>query len=127
MKTQLFLSCFCLSLTLLAVTVHAQEPFVWEHRYGSSNNERGIEAIRTSDGGYLMAGITDHFLRDDYEAYLIKLDQDMNIEWSKNYSDIPGDFFSNVIQTDDDGYLLVGSRRVDNQDLNGVLIKTFKT
>lgn len=101
----------------------AQIQFVWEQLYGSNNNDRCYASIRTADGGYLMAGTTDHLERYEYRVYLIKLDRDNEIEWSRGYDDMYPSYLNDIIQIDDDGYLIVGSQFADENSLDGKLIR----
>jgi hypothetical protein len=52
--------------------------------------------IQTEDGNYLAAG-----------RYVLKIDANGNILWSKNYGDEYGLFYS-IQPTVDDGYILAG-------------------
>jgi len=70
-----------------------------------------------------MAGLTNHFERYDYGAYLIKLDSRKNIEWSYGYSELPGRNLSNVFQTEDEGYMVIGYRLIEDHGSDGTLIK----
>jgi hypothetical protein len=42
-------------------------------------------AIQASDGGYVLAGITDAYSMDDNIANIIKIDADGNLLWNKTY------------------------------------------
>ena len=40
---------------------------------------------QTSDGGYIVAGVTDSFGAGDYDAWVLKLDGNGNVQWQKTY------------------------------------------
>jgi len=107
---------------LFAIPLSAQSPFVWEHFYGSSNNEVAKKCIRTEDGGLLLAGTTDHFARENREPYIIKLDEGGEVEWTQALGQLWWDSYGDIIQTRDGGYLAMGSNTLD-RGLEGRLIK----
>ncbi|NQU04971.1 MAG: T9SS type A sorting domain-containing protein [Calditrichaeota bacterium] len=112
MKFQIGFRHVMIILLLAVAGLHAQEPFLWEYRYGSSNNDVAEVCISTSDGGYIMGGHTDHFNRDASEVYLIKLDADLNEEWRHHYTREGWFVFHDLIQTEDDGYLIIGACQI---------------
>jgi len=86
---------------------------------------------QTSDGGYIIVGTLHVF---DYNICLIKTDANGNVEWQKifngwdiNPSTMVGidDYGESVLQTDDDGYIILATTTaygVDNEDI--LVIKT---
>jgi PKD repeat protein len=61
----------------------------------------------TTDGNYLFAGSTQSA---DKANELIKMKADGTILWNKVFSS--GDFYNYAVQTPDNGYIVVGSRKV---------------
>ena len=53
------------------------------------------------DGGYV------HYLIKDF--YLVKTDQNGDIEWAENYGADKDEYGTKVIQKNDGGYVLLGS------------------
>jgi len=75
---------------------------------GGKNDDRGNSLIQTSDGGYLIAGYTESFGAGLSDAYLVKLDANGNLQWTKT---IGGKYFEDdysLIQTSDGGYAIAG-------------------
>jgi hypothetical protein len=58
---------------------------VWQKAYGGT----GIDAARaiapTSDGGYVVAGVTSSFGAGDFDVWVLKLDGQGNVVWQKTY------------------------------------------
>ncbi len=83
---------------------------VWEKKYGGTDWDRAGGFILTPDGGYLIAGYTasPEFGAVARDAYLLKLDASATKEWQQLYGWEHKDGASEVIATDDGGYLLVG-------------------
>ncbi|MBV7269663.1 hypothetical protein [Winogradskyella luteola] len=105
---------------------------VWEKSFGYQGADSGISVIQTNDQGYLITGVLDvtasggegntsrtanRHAGGDY--WVLKLDASGNLEWSKyfggNFTDTP----YGVIQTDDNGYIVVGSSDSDDTDISG--------
>jgi len=74
----------------------------WEKIYGSSEDDMLFNVQQTIDEGYIMAALID------YDCCLIKISENGEIEWEKEYNVI---FF--VQQTDDGGYIMTGQRGGD--------------
>lgn len=82
---------------------------VWNKTFGTRGGlEVGRSIKQTSDGGYVIAGSSNP-TGGDIEMYLVKIDEDGTEEWSKFYDASGSDEAQEVIQTNDGGYLLVGS------------------
>ncbi len=91
--------------------------------YGGNGSDGGSSVQLTSDGGYVIGGYTNSFDAGHY--YMIKTDNNMNLQWSKNYG---GGYesASSVQQTADRGYILGGSSASFNANQNDemYLVKT---
>ena len=51
----------------------------WQKTYGGNNYEESSSIQQTSDGGYILAGITDSFGAGGQDLWVLKLDTDGNI------------------------------------------------
>lgn len=74
----------------------------WKQVY-IRNGYGANSVLRTSEGGYMMAGATGT------DGFLLKVDASGNVEWSKSYGGSGTDGFSYMVRTSDGGYILVGS------------------
>ncbi|MBI4654591.1 MAG: hypothetical protein HY752_06310 [Nitrospirae bacterium] len=80
----------------------------WANTYekvGSSNSANSIQ--QTSDGGYIVAGLTDSF-GITADAWVLKLDSRGNITWQKTYDRNSYDSANSIQQTSDGGYIVAG-------------------
>ena len=96
----------------------------WNHTYGGPANEEIHSAIRTSDGGFALAGDTNAL---GYQGYLVKTDSAGNMQWSRTYGVVGffSRFYADVIQTTDGGYALAGCTSYNSTgDLDFWLVKT---
>ncbi len=93
---------------------NAENMVEWNKTYGGTNDDRGREIIQTQDGGYAILGYTFSTNGDissnaglqDY--WLAKLDTQGNIIWQKSCGYAGSDSGIALIQTNDQGYLIVG-------------------
>ena len=74
----------------------------WNKTYGSLKYEEARSVFQTSDGGYILAGVTGA------DAWLVKVDSQGNEEWSETYGGPDVDKAESVIQTSDGGYVFAG-------------------
>jgi hypothetical protein len=81
----------------------------WTKTYGGTSSEKPSAIIKTSDGGYAMAGYTYSYGAGGNDMYLVKIDSAGNMLWNTTYGGNMNDAASSVIQTSDGGYMLVGT------------------
>lgn len=80
---------------------------LWTKTFGGNGLDLGNEVRQTSDGGYIVAGRTSSFGSGYFDIYLIKVDSDGNLKWSKTYGGPNYDSCKSVILTTDGGYALL--------------------
>ena len=78
----------------------------WNQTYGGTMDDWTYFSIKTSDGGYALAGTTYSFGAGDCDCWLIKTGGDGNMEWNKTYGGTGWDRASCVVETSDGGYAL---------------------
>ncbi len=84
---------------------------VWKNTFGGESDDRA-ECVRpTSDGGYIVAGITQSFGAGEYDFYLVKSDQDGEEMWTRTFGGSAEDQARCVQQTSDGGYVVAGMSR----------------
>lgn len=95
----------------------------WVKSYGGSGEDTGQAIIQTSDGGYAILGFSNSIDGDlqfkttevnDY--WLLKLDADGNLEWTKTYGGSKDDRGQSLVETTDGGYALTGYAMSDDGD-----------
>jgi hypothetical protein len=84
----------------------------------------GNRVIQSKDGGYIVAG--SKFGMGSQNAKLIKLDSTGNVVWSKVYygSQFEGMLFTDIIQADDSGFMIVGKAYSVSIDEHVIIIRT---
>ncbi|MFZ8826687.1 MAG: T9SS type A sorting domain-containing protein [Candidatus Caldipriscus sp.] len=80
----------------------------WAKTYGGTNGDFAFSVQQTSDGGYIVAGCTYSFGAGRDDIFLIKTDENGNVQWAKTYGGTGDDRARSVQQTSDGGYIVAG-------------------
>ena len=82
----------------------------WAKIYGGSDREEARSIQQTSDGGYIVAGLTGYTEASgtDYDVWVLKLTSTGNIEWEYSYGGTAVDGANSIQQTSDGGYIVAG-------------------
>ncbi|MEO0191778.1 MAG: hypothetical protein ABIM46_03220, partial [candidate division WOR-3 bacterium] len=64
--------------------------------------------IQTTDGGYVVAGVTYSFGAGYYDCFVLKLNPDGSLAWARTYGSTGWDEARSIIQTTDGGYAVAG-------------------
>jgi len=90
------------------VKLDANGNLQWTKTIGGPEDEEGYSLIQTSDGGYAIAGYTYSFGAGKEDIYVVKLDANGNLQWTKTIGGPESDWSSSLIQTSDGGYAIAG-------------------
>ncbi len=94
-------------MSLASVNTYAQSQ-TFEQVIGGSGIDAGSCVIETSGGGYVVAGHTTSFGDNSFNGYFLKLDSYGNILWQKTIGGAGFDFIYSILETTDDGIVMVG-------------------
>ena len=101
---------------LIATALFAQlsPDTIWTRTYGGSGHDHANSIIQTTDGGYVVAGIT-HLVVGDYwyHGYVVRMDAQGNSLWTRDY---PGDDWVQldcIQQTTEGGFVFAGTNIFD--------------
>ncbi|OGN91911.1 MAG: hypothetical protein A2Z75_06570 [Chloroflexi bacterium RBG_13_50_10] len=97
----------------------------WSKTFGGEDYDQGRSIRQTTDGGYILCGITMSNGAGSEDVWLIKTDAEGNELWEKTFGGKEIDIGVSVQQTTDGGYIVCGSTmsyRADGEDI--LLIKT---
>lgn len=84
---------------------------VWQKTYGGDQDDYAESIQQTEDGGYIVAGVTESFGAGQTDFWVIKLDEDGDIEWEKTYGGVLDEYAHSIQQTKNNGYIVVGATR----------------
>jgi hypothetical protein len=80
----------------------------WEKTYGGMDCDAGEDVWQTSDGGFIIVGITNSFGAGSFDLWLIKTDEDGDEFWNRTFGGSKMEYGSSVRQTSDGGYIVGG-------------------
>jgi len=80
----------------------------WAKTFGGSSGDVALSVRQTSDGGYIVAGVTGSFGAGGYDVFLLKTDASGNLQWAKTFGGSSDDAALSVQQTSDGGYIVAG-------------------
>jgi hypothetical protein len=98
---------------------------VWQKSFGGSQTDQAKSVRQTSDGGYIIAGLTNSTdgqvigNHGNYDYWVIKTNDTGGIEWKKCYGGTGNDQASAIQQTTDGGYIVAGFSRSNDGQVTG--------
>jgi hypothetical protein len=84
----------------------------------------GNSVEQTSDGGYIIGGVTQSFGAGWFDFYLVRTDSLGNLLWDTTYGGTSDDFGYTAHQTLDGGYTMVGYMTMPTGKWDVYLVKT---
>ena len=119
---------------VLIIKINANGDELWRRTFGGSGMDVGRSIATTSDGGYLIAGVTESFSQSDFtylrdDVYLIKVRADGEVQWQKVKGQSPdnSELANAIRETADGGFVVTGSAQsqimLAKFDKNGDTVK----
>jgi hypothetical protein len=107
------------------VKLDASGNLLWQKCLGGSNWDYAESIQQTSDGGYIVAGIT--FSNDgdvsgyhgEGDGWIVKLDASGNLLWQKCLGGSYREWAYSIQQTSDGGYIVAGYTNSNDGDVSG--------
>jgi ribosomal protein S11 len=93
---------------IFLIKTDADGNIIWAKTYGGTYWDGAFSVQQTSDGGYIVAGLTASFGAGFDDIFLIKTDANGNIIWAKTYGGTYYDYAYSVQQISDGGYIVAG-------------------
>ena len=81
---------------------------VWNKTFGGYDDDIARSIIQTEDGDYVIVGETQSKGAGEWDAWIIKLDEQGNVEWDKAIGGSSWDSILSIIQTEDGDYVVAG-------------------
>lgn len=112
------------------VKADTQGNMLWQKALGGPGSNQSLKFNSTSDGGAIICGATDdfqitpgqpNFIRGLFDASLMKVDSAGNLQWHKEYGGSDMDYFFDVCETADHGFLAVGYTKSVNYDVGAAI------
>jgi hypothetical protein len=80
----------------------------WNQTFGVSDEDAGVSVQQTTDGGYIIAGLSGTLPDNSADVYLIKTDGNGIEQWSQTFGGAESECGYSVQQTTDGGYIITG-------------------
>ncbi|MEO0156491.1 MAG: T9SS type A sorting domain-containing protein, partial [candidate division WOR-3 bacterium] len=96
----------------------------WTKTFGGTEFDDGWAVQQTTDGGYIIAGMTNSFGAGNTDAYLIKTDAIGDTIWTRTYGGSNWDDARAVLQTSDGGYIFTGHTESFGYGCDFYVVKT---
>jgi hypothetical protein len=96
----------------------------WAKKFGGVVDDWFNYVQQTSDGGYIITGVTSSYGDGDADAWLIKTDDNGTQQWYKTFGGPKNDIAKSILQTNDGGYILAGGYSTGGSSYEAWLIKT---
>jgi uncharacterized repeat protein (TIGR01451 family) len=105
----------------------------WDILFGGAGEDQAYSVIQTKDHGFITAGFSQSFPGTDpffdFNVYVVRTDVDGTPIWSRSYSEgISANFHDygyKILETEDEGFLIVGAI-TQNNHLNVYLLRISK-
>jgi hypothetical protein len=103
------------------VKIDANGDILWEKTFGGSFYESAYDITGTNDGGFIIAGKKNYIdgMPTNSDFWIIKINSDGNMVWENTYGGSNFDIPSNIIATDDNGFIVAGVTFSDDGDITG--------
>ncbi len=95
---------------------------LWTRNYGGTSNDFGYSVQQTTDGGFIIAGVTESFGAGKGDFYFIKTDYKGDTLWTKTYGGTGEDWCSSISPTSDGGFIAVGATNSFGDTLSDVYL-----
>jgi hypothetical protein len=104
--------------------IPAPATVTFEAAYGGALWDWGNSVEQTSDGGYIIGGLTESFGAGGFDFYLARIDSLGNLLWDTTYGAVSDDWGYCARQTTDGGYVMAGYTTLPTGHWDAYLVKT---
>ena len=109
---------------IYVVKTNATGDTLWTRTYGGPQGDYGFSVRQLDNGEYIITGVTSSFGAGSYDSYLMKLDVNGNVLWTKVYGGTDWDSGFSIEQTSDNGFIILGQSFSFGTNSDIYLIKT---
>jgi hypothetical protein len=100
----------------------------WDQTFGGEREDRASAIISTSDGGFVLTGLTQSYSVGGRDVWLIKTNGTGYPEWNQTFGGNGHDTADSILKTPEGGYLLAGRTESFGAGMTDMwLIKTTPT
>jgi len=93
---------------IYVVKTNLEGQLIWQKTYGGMGDDNGWSIKQTHDNSYIIVGFSNSFGNGDWNIFAIKIDQNGNEIWSKNYGGAKDEYAWDLVVTSDNSYTIIG-------------------
>ncbi|MDP8286975.1 MAG: fibronectin type III domain-containing protein, partial [Candidatus Electryonea clarkiae] len=112
------------SFNLFIAKAGTQGEEIWTRTYGGNRSSWGIDVQETADGGFIIVGTTRTADDNDFDLWLVKIDDQGELEWDQEMGSSDDDYGYAIHRTDDGGFIILGAANLTSLTSDIWLIKT---
>ncbi|MCB2221772.1 MAG: gliding motility-associated C-terminal domain-containing protein [Bacteroidetes bacterium] len=109
---------------LLVIKLDEDFHQIWSKTYGGPGEENCNQCIPCSQGGFLLTGYTTSFTNGNKDIFILKLDENGNIEWNKKVGGSQDDWAKRILETDD-YFIIIGTVESWGDGMRDISITTI--
>jgi hypothetical protein len=91
------------------IKTNSQGDSLWSKTYGGTGDETGHDIISLGDSSYIILGSTSSYGNGGADILLMKIDKEGAEEWSLNYGGTSDEYGQSIIETSDNGFVILSS------------------
>ena len=110
------------SLPAWLVNTDGNGNLLWNRTYNGSGSDIFFDIIPNISGGYAVAGQTQSWGSGGWEFWLMRIEDNGNLQWSMAYGGTSDDLPRSLLQTNDGGYLLAGPSKSFGLGMNDIYV-----
>jgi arginine repressor len=99
---------FSSSYDFYVVKIDSSGNVLWTKTIGGNLYDQAHSIIQSSDGGYIVVGITQSFGAGGYDVYVAKIDSSGNVLWTKTIGGGSADVAMSITRSSDGGFAIAG-------------------
>ncbi len=98
---------------------------IWTRTIGDENRQEANSVVVTTEGNFVVAGMMEFPVTRGQDAYLVCIDSEGELIWSKKYGGTMFDRANALALTDDEGYIFAGrTKSIGNGNNDLYIVKT---
>ena len=97
------------------ININENGDTIFTKTYGGKENETGFGSLVTQQGDYMIVGTSSTSSRGDNDIYIVRVDENGNKIWEKNYGTLNADRAVSIVQFNDSIFYLTGAIRYNGE------------
>ena len=109
-------------IDIYVILTNEEGDTIWTRAYGGNNLDIGRAIVQSEGGDFIIAGYTISNGNFDADVYLLKLNNNGEIIWSKTYGGNDDDYGMDIQKTNDEGFIITGFTQSFGNGVNDIYL-----